>query len=46
MDPLEGTNLCATGGAQRHHRAGGRERGGLLHAPDCYMEKIIVGPRR
>ena len=21
-----------------------RERGGLLHAPDCYMEKIVVGP--
>ena len=20
------------------------ERGGLLHAPDCYMEKIVVGP--
>jgi len=20
------------------------EKGGLLHAPDCYMEKIVVGP--
>ena len=26
------------------HRSGGSEPGGLLHAPDCYMEKIIVGP--
>ena len=21
-----------------------RKRGGLLHAPDCYMEKIVAGP--
>ena len=26
------------------HGTGGVGKGGLLHAPDCYMEKIIVGP--
>ena len=27
-----------------HHGPGRVEKGGLLHAPDCYMEKIVVGP--
>ncbi|MCC6861027.1 MAG: class II fructose-bisphosphatase [Bryobacterales bacterium] len=44
VDPLEGTNLCATGGAGAITVIAAAERGGLLHAPDCYMEKIIVGP--
>lgn len=44
VDPLEGTNLCATGGAGSITVLAASERGGLLHAPDCYMEKIIVGP--
>lgn len=44
VDPLEGTNLCATGGAGAITVLAAAERGGLLHAPDCYMEKIIVGP--
>jgi fructose-1,6-bisphosphatase class II len=44
VDPLEGTNLCATGGAGSVTVLAASERGGLLHAPDCYMEKIIVGP--
>src|SRR4051794_23718002 len=44
VDPLEGTNLCATGGAGAITVLAASERGGLLHAPDCYMEKIIVGP--
>jgi fructose-1,6-bisphosphatase II len=44
VDPLEGTNLCATGAAGAITVLASSERGGLLHAPDCYMEKIIVGP--
>lgn len=44
VDPLEGTNLCATGGAGSITVIAASERGGLLHAPDCYMEKIVVGP--
>jgi len=44
VDPLEGTNLCATGAPNAIAVLAASERGGLLHAPDCYMEKIIVGP--
>src|SRR5579863_8020927 len=44
VDPLEGTNLCATGGGGAITVLAASEHGGLLHAPDCYMEKIIVGP--
>jgi fructose-1,6-bisphosphatase II len=44
VDPLEGTNLCATGGAGAITVLAASEQGGLLHAPDCYMEKIVVGP--
>lgn len=44
VDPLDGTNLCATGAAGAITVLAAAERGGLLHAPDCYMEKIIVGP--
>src|SRR4051812_10026642 len=44
VDPLEGTNLCATGGAGATTVLAASEPGGLLHAPDCYMEKIVVGP--
>src|SRR5581483_11726140 len=44
VDPLEGTNLCATGVAGAITVLAASERGGLLHAPDCYMEKIVVGP--
>jgi len=44
VDPLEGTNLCATGGAGAITVLAASDRGGLLHAPDCYMEKIVVGP--
>jgi len=44
VDPLEGTNLCATGGAGAITVLAASEHAGLLHAPDCYMEKIIVGP--
>ncbi len=44
VDPLEGTNLCATGGPGSITVLAASEAGGLLHAPDCYMEKIVVGP--
>ena len=44
VDPLEGTNLCATGAANAIAVLAASNRGGLLHAPDLYMEKLIVGP--
>jgi fructose-1,6-bisphosphatase II len=44
VDPLEGTNLCATGAPGATAVLAAAERGGLLHAPDSYMQKIIVGP--
>src|SRR6476659_8008653 len=44
VDPLEGTNLCATGASNALAVLAASERGGLLHAPDIYMEKLIVGP--
>ena len=45
VDPLEGTNLCATGAPRAIAVLAASERGGLLHAPDIYMEKLVVGPR-
>lgn len=45
VDPLEGTNLCATGASNAIAVLAASERGGLLHAPDLYMEKLVVGPR-
>ena len=44
VDPLEGTNLCATGAPNAIAVLAAAERGGLLHAPDIYMEKLVVGP--
>jgi fructose-1,6-bisphosphatase class II len=44
VDPLEGTNLCATGAAGAVAILAAAERGGLMHAPDIYMDKIVVGP--
>jgi fructose-1,6-bisphosphatase II len=44
VDPLEGTNLCATGSPGAITVLAASEQGGLLNAPDCYMEKIVVGP--
>jgi fructose-1,6-bisphosphatase II len=44
VDPLEGTNLCATGEPGSICVLAASEEGGLLHAPDCYMHKIVVGP--
>jgi fructose-1,6-bisphosphatase class II len=45
VDPLEGTNLCALGEANAIAVLAAATKGGLLHAPDLYMEKLVVGPR-
>jgi fructose-1,6-bisphosphatase class II len=45
VDPLEGTNLCATGAPNALAVLAASTRGGLLNAPDMYMEKLVVGPR-
>ena len=44
VDPLEGTNLCATGSANAIAVMACSEKNGLLRAPDVYMQKLIVGP--
>ena len=44
VDPLEGTNLCATGTPNAIAVMAAAEKGGLLNAPDIYMDKIVVGP--
>jgi fructose-1,6-bisphosphatase II len=44
VDPLEGTNLVAKGLPGAISVIAVTERGGLLHAPDIYMDKLIVGP--
>ena len=44
VDPLEGTNLCALGEPNAIAVLAASEHGGLLHAPDLYMEKLVVGP--
>ncbi len=43
LDPLEGTTICATGGANALAVIAIAEEGGLLNAPDVYMDKIAVG---
>lgn len=45
VDPLEGTNLVAKGTPGSIAVLAIAPRGGLLHAPDMYMDKIAVGPR-
>src|SRR6188508_758212 len=42
--PIDGTILCALGTPNALAVLAASERGGLLHAPDLYMEKLIVGP--
>jgi len=44
VDPLEGTNLCATGSNNAIAVLAAAGRGGLLYAPDIYMSKVAVGP--
>ncbi|SFP51042.1 class II fructose-bisphosphatase [Salibacterium halotolerans] len=45
VDPLEGTNIVAGGRANAMAVIAAADRGTLLHAPDMYMEKIVVGPK-
>jgi fructose-1,6-bisphosphatase class II len=44
LDPLEGTTICAKGLNNSISVIAIAEEGNFLHAPDCYMEKIAVGP--
>lgn len=43
LDPLEGTTICAKGGVNSLAVIAIAEKGGFLHAPDVYMQKIAVG---
>ena len=43
LDPLEGTTICAKGGVNSLAVIAIAEKGGFLHAPDVYMDKIAVG---
>ena len=45
VDPLEGTNICAKGMNGSIATIALAPKGGFLHAPDMYMEKIAVGPK-
>lgn len=44
VDPLEGTTICAKSAPNALAVLAIAEKGGLLHAPDMYMDKIAVGP--
>jgi len=44
LDPLEGTTICAKAGPNSLAVLAVAEEGGLLNAPDVYMDKIAVGP--
>jgi fructose-1,6-bisphosphatase II len=44
VDPLEGTNLVATGQGGAITVLAASEKGGLTNAPDTYLEKLCVGP--
>lgn len=44
LDPLEGTTVCAHGQYNSISVMAIAQKGGLLHAPDTYMNKIAVGP--
>ncbi|AEB12213.1 class II fructose-bisphosphatase [Marinithermus hydrothermalis] len=44
VDPVEGTNITAKGQPNSVAVLAISEKGGLFHAPDIYMEKLIVGP--
>ena len=45
VDPLEGTNLVARGSPNSISVLAASEPGGLMHAPDTYLRKLIVGPQ-
>jgi fructose-1,6-bisphosphatase II len=44
VDPLEGTNIVASGGWNALAVIAIADHGNLLNAPDMYMDKIAVGP--
>ncbi|EIZ79704.1 fructose-1,6-bisphosphatase II [Novosphingobium sp. Rr 2-17] len=44
LDPLEGTTITAKAGPNSLAVLAAAEEGGLLNAPDVYMDKIAVGP--
>ena len=44
VDPLENTNATASLGPRAITVLSASEKGGLFHAPDMYMNKLIVGP--
>lgn len=44
LDPLEGTTLTAKAKSNALSVLAIAPKGGLLHAPDTYMEKIAIGP--
>lgn len=44
VDPVEGTSVTAKGLPNGLAVIALSERGGLMHAPDCYMEKLVVPP--
>jgi len=44
VDPLEGTTLCAKNMPGAIATLAMADEGTLLHAPDCYMDKIAIGP--
>jgi fructose-1,6-bisphosphatase II / sedoheptulose-1,7-bisphosphatase len=44
VDPLEGTVLCAKNMPGAIATLAMADAGTLLHAPDCYMDKIAIGP--
>ncbi len=44
LDPLEGTTICAEGAQNSLAVIAFANKGGFLHAPDVYMDKIAVGP--
>ncbi|MCS7203400.1 MAG: class II fructose-bisphosphatase [Thermodesulfovibrio sp.] len=45
VDPLEGTNLCATGMPNALTVMAVTEKNGILYCPDTYMEKLVVRPQ-
>jgi len=44
VDPLEGTTMCAKNQTNSLACIAIAEQGGLLNAPDVYMNKIAIGP--
>ncbi|MBB1186227.1 fructose-bisphosphatase class II, partial [Klebsiella pneumoniae] len=44
VDPIEGTRMTAMGQSNALAVLAVGDRGTFLHAPDMYMEKLVVGP--